>query len=122
MANGTLFTAYRPHPNGKENHKIKFTISFNKSLTNWATGQSKKIGYYLNAVPIEETKSASGYTIQSFMAFSGFNALLLEVDRQSSKRLDTAIKTFEERTEECMEFFRVRTEKEKEEEKNLNFV
>jgi len=117
MATGTLFTAYRPHPNGKENHKIKFTISFNKSLTNLATGESKKIGYYVSAVPIQEKG-----IMQSFMAFGGFNALLLEVDRQSSKRLDTAVKSFEERTEEFTEFFRLRMAKENKEEENLKFA
>lgn len=120
MATGTLFTAYRPHPNGKENHKIKFTIHFNKELSNWATGQPKKLGYYINATPIEE-ESRNGYTIQSSVAFSGFNALIFEVDRQSSKRLDTAVKSFHERTEEFMEFFRLRTKKENQEEKELIF-
>jgi hypothetical protein len=63
---------------------IEFTIRFNKDTTNWATSQSKRIGYEVTISPIKITKY-HGVEIKEFTAFSGFNHNLLEVSRQSQK-------------------------------------
>ncbi len=99
-----LHTSYAPHPNGLENHKIKFTISFNKSPYNWATGKKIPIGYRVSVTPVEQT-SKVGCTIETFGAFTGFNDTLLEIDRQSSKRLATAIAELEKRKEKYIKYF-----------------
>ena len=69
-----------------ENEKIKFTISFNKETINWATSEPKKIGYQISAIPIKVTKKET-YSIEESTVFTGFNDCLLEINRQSKKRL-----------------------------------
>lgn len=84
----------------EDNKKIKFSISFNRDTYNWATGERKKIGYQITATPVE-----IGDRFESFTAFSGFNDCLLEVDRQSSKRLTKAIEILQEREKLYLEYF-----------------
>ena len=99
-----LHKSYAPHPNGKPNHKIKFVISFYKNQSSWSTGQKIPIGYRVSVVPIEETEKV-GYTIETSGAFTGFGDTLLEIDRQSSKRLATAIAELEKRKEKYIKYF-----------------
>lgn len=99
-----LHKSYAPHPNGLENHKIKFVISFNKELTNWARSQRIPVGYRVNVVPIEQ-REGNGYTSETFGAFTGFNDTLLEIDRQSPKRLAAAIEELEKRKEKYIKYF-----------------
>lgn len=75
---------------------IKFSISFNRSTTNWATSQPIDKGYRVTVVPVEITKG-DGYQIEETSAFSGFNDTLLAVERQSTKRLQQAIEILNER-------------------------
>jgi hypothetical protein len=77
-------------------HEIKFSIVFNKSLTNWATNQPKKVGYYVSVMPVKRTNQ-DGFSIEESGAFTGFNACLLEVDRQSKKRLAAALAILQEK-------------------------
>ena len=90
-----------------ENEKIKFTISFNKETRNWATGESKKIGYQVTAIPIKIKKTAT-YSIEESGAFTGFNDNLIEIDRQSKKRLESAISKLKENMETYKEWFRLK--------------
>ena len=85
----------------EDNKKIKFSISFNRDTYNWATNEAKKIGYQVTVVPVEV-----GDKVESFTAFTGFNDCLLEVNRQSSKRLDEAIKILNEKEEKYLEYFK----------------
>lgn len=85
----------------EDNKKIKFSISFNRNTFNWATSEPKKIGYQVTVVPVE-----IGDKFESFTAFTGFNDCLLEVNRQSSKRLDEAIKILNKREEKYLEYFK----------------
>lgn len=96
---------YAPHPNGKPNHKIKFMVTFNRELTNWATSQRKQIGYYVTVTPVQQSSSSHGTTIETSMAFSGFNTCLLPCDRQSKKRLESAMKILAEHKEEFINKF-----------------
>lgn len=91
--------------NGKD-QEIKFTVTFNRDQTNWATNQPKKIGYQVTATPIERIKREGGYTVESFGAFTGFNDSLLEVSRQSKNRLQTALDTLAERKEMYLNHFK----------------
>jgi hypothetical protein len=70
--------------------KIKLTISFNRSQTNWATNQPMAVGYRVTATPTT-VEDKGDYTVESFSAFSGFGDTILECQRRSSKRLDKAI-------------------------------
>ncbi len=90
-----------------ENEKIKFTISFNKETRNWATGESKKIGYQVSATPVK-VSIYKGYSLEESGAFTGFNDNLIEIDRQSKKRLESAISKLKENMETYKEWFRLK--------------
>ena len=85
----------------EDNKKIKFSITFNRSTHNWATSEKIPIGYRVSATPVE-----IGDRFESFGAFTGFNDTLLEVNRQSSKRLDEAIRILQERKETYIKWFK----------------
>lgn len=85
----------------EDNKKIKFSISFNRSSHNWATSEKLAIGYRVTVIPVE-----IGDRFETFGAFTGFNDSLLEVNRQSSKRLDEAIKILQERKEKYIQWFK----------------
>lgn len=84
---------------------VKFSVSFNKDKTNWATGQPKKLGYQASIIPVKRT-FGEGYTMEETGAFTGFNTCLLEVDRQSKKRLEKAIQILHERGEEFSNYLK----------------
>lgn len=88
-------------------NEVRFTISFNREKINWATSQPKKIGYQVNAVPVKRTQR-EGHSIEETGAFTGFNDCLLEVDRQSSKRLQQAITELNNRKEKYINYFKQR--------------
>ena len=85
----------------EDNKKIKFSISFNRETRNWASGESKQIGYQVTAVPVE-----IGDKFESFTAFTGFNDCLSPINRQSNKRLDKAIEILAEREEKYLDYFK----------------
>lgn len=100
----TLHREYHPHPKG--DGEIEFSISFNRELTNWATGQSKKVGYQVSVTPTKRTNQENGLVLVEFQAFTGFLDNLLEVNRQSAKRLESAIGILKQRIPKYMEAFK----------------
>ena len=90
-----------------ETKKIKLTINFNKSTTNWATSRPTNKGYRVTCIPVE-LKKEIGYTTEKSMAFSGFNDLVLKVDRQSSKRLEEAKSIAKANIKQYLEYFKDR--------------
>lgn len=88
-----------------ENEKIKIYISFNKDRINWATNESKKIGYQVTAVPVKVSNTV-GARIEESGAFTGFNDCILEIDRQSKKRLDKAIELLQAKIPTYKEWFK----------------
>jgi len=95
-----LHTEYWPIE-GEKNKFIKTTIHYNKETYHWATGKSKQKGYAVNCTPVEK-----GDMFESFTAFTGFYDIIYPIDRQSKKRLQTAIKMLEESTEKYKQYFR----------------
>ena len=85
--------------------EIKCSISFNKDLVNWATSKPKKIGYHVSCVPVKRIEYSSGIIMDETGAFTGFTDCLLEVDRQSKKRLETAISILQERKDKYLKYF-----------------
>lgn len=75
-----------------QGHKItiKASISFQKGGTNWYNGANEKKGYYLHLIPVERSEISNGFISESMILGEGFKYLLLEVTRQSDKRLKTA--------------------------------
>ena len=75
----------------KPNVKLKFRISYIKpsEIHNWATGEVRKTGYRVNAIPVE-VEQKDGYKIESFGAFTGFGDTILECTRRSKKRYEQA--------------------------------
>ncbi len=99
----TLYKEYvKTKDKGKE---IKFTISFNREIVSWATSQPKKIGYQVTIVPVNITDRGNGLVMEEFGAFTGFNDILYEVNRQSKKRLLRAIKILGERKDKYLKQF-----------------
>lgn len=95
----------------KNNVKIKLAVSFNRNRTNWATNEPKKIGYQVTAVPVEiqfQDLDGHQYSTETSGAFTGFNDCLLEVERQSSKRLEKALEVLESKIDLYKDYFRVR--------------
>ena len=86
-------------------HEIKFSVSFNKDRHNWATSEPKKIGYQVTVLPVKR-KMGDGYFIEESGAFTGFNDNLLEVDRQSTKRLQSAIQLLSLRKDKYLNYFK----------------
>lgn len=101
-----LYKAYKTLENGQV---IKFTISFNKDSRNWATSQPIEKGYRVSAVPVKlRPASNPNFQIEESGAFTGFNDTLLPIDRQSAKRLQSAIDILETRTERYLDWFRIK--------------
>jgi len=92
----TLYKEYNKLENGQE---IKFSIMFRKASISWATSERIEGGYAVSVTPIQRTSREGGFIIESRGAFTGFNDILLRCERQGSKRLETAIKTLQERKE-----------------------
>lgn len=101
-----MYLAKRYLDTAKSNVKIKLAISFNKDRFNWATNESKKIGYQVTATPVEIADRGNGITTELSGAFTGFNDCLLAVERQSKKRLEQAIDILDTKIEMYKDFFR----------------
>lgn len=99
----TLYKEYVKLENGQE---IKFSISFNKESRNWATSQPTPIGYRVTVTPVKRSTREGGYIIEESGAFTGFNDTLLEFERQSKKRLQSAIDELQIRKELYLEQFK----------------
>ena len=88
--------------------EIKVAISFNRERINWATSQPKKIGYQATCTPVKRTNKGNGIVLEETSAFTGFNDCLLEIDRKSAKRLQTAIEELKKRKEQYLQYFKTR--------------
>lgn len=99
-----LHREFHPHP--KEDGEIQFSVSFNREHRNWATSQPKKVGYEVTVTPIKRTKQEGGIVLTEFGAFTGSNDNLLEVDRQSAKRLMVAVTELHKRIPKYIEAFK----------------
>jgi hypothetical protein len=61
----------------------------------------------VTCVPVKRS-TTGGVTIEEFGAFTGFNDNLIEVERQSAKRLQSAIAELQNRKEKYLQHFRDR--------------
>ena len=84
----------------KPNQYIKFTIHFNKDTYHWATSQSKQKGYCVTATPVER-----GSNFEVSGAFTGFYDIIYPVERQSKKRLETAIRMLDDKMSHYIQHF-----------------
>lgn len=80
--------------------KIKCTIHFNKDTYHWATSTPKEKGYSLTCTPVE-----IGDKWETSTAFSGFFKIIYPIERQSKKRLETAIENFKDEIETYLKWF-----------------
>ena len=88
-------------------NEIKASIRFNRETVNLATFEPKKVGYQVTCVPVKRSKCEGG-SVEEFGAFTGFNDNLIEVERQSAKRLQTAITELRNRKEKYLQYFKER--------------
>lgn len=70
----------------QQNITIETSISFKQAGINWYNSLEEKGGYYLHVTPIK----INGFFRETQIG-EGFKYLVLEVERQSKKRLETAI-------------------------------
>jgi len=94
-----LHTEYWPIE-GEKNKFIKVTIHFNKDTIHWSSLERKEKGYTVTCTPVEK-----GDMFESFGAFTGFYEIIYPINRQSKKRLQTAIKILEEKTTTYKQYF-----------------
>lgn len=88
------------NPKGRNDTHIKFSLSFNKDAYHWATSSQKEKGYQLTITPVER-----GDKFESFTAFKGFYTIILPVQRQSKKRLNTAVDLMTENQDKYLKYF-----------------
>lgn len=96
----TLHKEY--HKTNIANTEIKFSISYKKCSAFATSGWAK--GYYVNAVPVKISRSGN-ITMEEFGAFTGFNDILLQVERPSPKRYQQALAVFEVNKEKYFKWF-----------------
>jgi len=89
----------------KPNLKIRISLSFNKDTIHWATNNPKKKGYQVVVTPTEVVDKGD-YKVETTSAFSGFYEVILPVERQSKKRLETAINLIKENKDRYIEYFK----------------
>lgn len=77
--------------NGTGATHLRIDLDYSKGGYNYFTYKEEKRGYYIHVSPVTK----SGY-MESYAAFSGVKACLLEVTRKSSKAEAEALKIFEE--------------------------
>ena len=72
----------------KENNKgvthLKIELCYNLGGMNYFTYKKEARGYYLSVVPVER-QTCSGYTMESFVGFSGIKECIKTVKRKSKK-------------------------------------
>lgn len=72
--------------------EFKIEISYSLGGVNYATYKQERRGYYLHVTPVERKLSDCGsYRTESFMVFSGYKHLLIELGRDSKKSYQKAI-------------------------------
>ena len=91
----------------EENVFIKITLIFNKESYNWSTNEPRKIGYMVNAKPVQ-VRESYGCRIEEFMPFTGFNDVIYPVGRQSEKRKREAIHMINMKMDQYKAFFQAK--------------
>lgn len=79
----------------EDGRTIRFSVRYSKELH----------AYRVTACPVTTRALSNGLQITEFGALTGFNDTLLQADRQSSKRLATALQTLEEKMPKYMAYF-----------------
>lgn len=70
-----------------------------------AVNYDKQLGYRVVVVPVKTSDMGRGITMEEYGAYTGFKDTLLEVNRQSSKRLQQALKILEENKDRYIRWF-----------------
>ena len=82
----TVFKEYR-EINGQT---FRVEVFYDLGGYNYFTYKPKARGYYVSVTPVTLSKG-NGYTTETYMAFSGYKHLLLEVKRKSKKAAAEAL-------------------------------
>lgn len=89
-------------PTNKDGHFFKCELYYDLGGWDYFNGGSIKRGYYVSVCPVERRTSDAGYTMESYTAFSGIRAQVVECDRQSKKRAAEAAERYEAIRDELM--------------------
>lgn len=87
---------YEPIPNREQ--ELKIEVRYNKGGVNYFQSKVEERGYYLSVSPVVRTHS-EGYTVESYVGFSGVKKLILPAKRQSDKQYALAVAAAEEHLE-----------------------
>lgn len=93
-----LYSKSIPVKDNEEVNSIEVYITYSKGGTNFFNGNIEKRGYYLHVQP---SKVMDG--MRSYIPTEGYRALLLEVQRQSNKKLGEAIELIDEPLKKILE-------------------
>lgn len=66
---------------------IKVELFYSKGGYNYFTGKEEKRGMYISFTPVSR-EERDGYSMESFVAFSGVKFLVKEMKRKSQKAID----------------------------------
>lgn len=69
---------------------LKVEVYYDKGGFSYVSYTHKPRGYYISVVPVYRENKGS-YIMESYVAFTGYKQLLLEVKRQSQKQYEKAV-------------------------------
>lgn len=75
---------YIPVKENEYTTHIKIELRYDPGGPNFAYGGMNKRGYYIHVSPVKR-ETRNGYTLESFVAFTGYKQLVKEVTRKSAK-------------------------------------
>ena len=101
MANKTqdrVERLYKVNNNTNATH-LKAQIYYALGGSNMFTYENEARGYYVSVCPVKR-EERDGFTMESFIAFTGLKQCVLPVQRKSAKKMSEAITYFEEHINE----------------------
>ena len=81
---------------------LKAEIYYSLGGINYFTYKNESRGYYMSISPVKREVTDSGYTMESYTAFSGLKQCVLPVQRKSQKKMNEAIEYFDKHILEFM--------------------
>jgi len=90
--------------NGTGATHLKVEIDYNKGGYNYFTYKTEPRGYYIHVSPVTRNITDTGFVLESYTAFTGIKACLLEVTRKSNKAENQAIELFELKKDKYIDY------------------
>ena len=98
-----LFTKYISAKGDKVN-RLRVRLYYDLGGINYFTYKNEPRGYYLSVTPEEVSDRGNGFICVSTTMFSGIKALVKNVQRQSKKSAEEAIKLAEPKIQQLVDY------------------